>query len=404
MRVVVLSETYPKRMGYLVTMLPKYLAKLGAEVHLIVLDLPPYHYMADAKQALAPFFAGHIPQAGSTEHVDGYTVHVLKHRRVLGYPSAVGFGKKLRELAPDVVYSSVAIGWLPLQAVLCRLRRRFCLFLGSHTAASMFPLARSPRPWMTLSGLKSFVSRWIPGRLISLFAHKCYAPTGDCAEIAVRFFGVQAAKVCVLHLGVDHEVFRPAAGPSDEHERSSLRERLGFEAADIVCLYSGKLSSYKNPQLLARAVESLRAQGYPFRALFVGEGPEEQPLSSYPSSVVVPFMPYDELAPYYRACDIAVWPVGESTSMLDAAATGLPLVVSDRIYRDHVDGNGVVYLTNDCQDLERALRQLASKETRAALAREGVRKMRQNFDWALIARRRLDDFSAALALRPAGHI
>jgi glycosyltransferase involved in cell wall biosynthesis len=86
--------------------------------------------------------------------------------------------------------------------------------------------------------------------------------------------------------------------------------------------------------------------------------------------------------------------------MLDAAAAGLPLVVSDEIYRDHVEGNGLVYRTNDGEDLERALRQLASNELRGTLAREGVRKMRQNFNWALIARRRLDDFSAALSLWP----
>jgi glycosyltransferase involved in cell wall biosynthesis len=115
-------------------------------------------------------------------------------------------------------------------------------------------------------------------------------------------------------------------------------------------------------------------------------------------------MPYDQLGPYYRACDVAVWPVGESTSMLDAAAAGLPLVVSDQIYRDHVEGNGIVYRTNDGEDLERVLRQLAPKELRAVLAREGVRKMRQNFTWELIARRRLDDFSAALSLRPHGPV
>jgi glycosyltransferase involved in cell wall biosynthesis len=78
--------------------------------------------------------------------------------------------------------------------------------------------------------------------------------------------------------------------------------------------------------------------------------------------------------------------------------------VSDQIYRDHVEGNGIVYRTNDGEDLERVLRQLASKELRAVLAREGVRKMRQNFTWGLIARRRLDDFSAALSLRPHGPV
>ena len=45
MRVVVLTETFAKKMGYMGSMLPKYLARLGVDVQVVTMDLPPYYQM-----------------------------------------------------------------------------------------------------------------------------------------------------------------------------------------------------------------------------------------------------------------------------------------------------------------------------------------------------------------------
>ena len=45
MRVVILSETFAKQMGYAGSMLPKYLARIGVDVHVVTTNLPPYHNM-----------------------------------------------------------------------------------------------------------------------------------------------------------------------------------------------------------------------------------------------------------------------------------------------------------------------------------------------------------------------
>lgn len=395
MRVVFLSETYPRRMGYLVTMLPRAMARLGADVHLLALDLPPYHYLAKVKDSYQSFFAGQIPEAGTVEMVDGYTVHILPHRHTLGYARMAGLAGKIRELEPDVVYSSVAIGWLPLQAFLCRLRQRFALFTGSHTAESMFPLAGRARPWRSWEGLRCLAQRWLPGRIVSLVTQLCYVPTADCGEIAWRFFGVQRRKLRVRHLGVDLEVFRPATD-ADHAIRRDIRSRLGCGDDDVLCVYSGKLAAYKKPLLLAEAVALLREGGRPFRALFIGEGEEREALARSTWCHVLDSMPYWELGDFYRAADIAVWPFGESTSMLDAAACGIPIVVSDRIYRDHVDGNGRTYDTGNLMNLVAVLAELENPALRAALGRTGAEKMARQFDWREIARQRLEDFRAAV--------
>jgi glycosyltransferase involved in cell wall biosynthesis len=382
-------------MGYLTTMLPRFMAREGASVHLVVLDLAAYHYLPDFKQTYGRFQQSSLP-AGSVCENDGYTVHVLAHGRTLGFPRAIGLQAKLRELQPDVVYSSVAVGWLPMQAALGRLRLGYRLYTGSHTAATMFPLARRSHPYLTAAGLRSIVTRWLPGRLVSLFTELCYAPTSDCGEIAWRFFGVQKRKVRVVHLGVDTDVFHPVRSAEEFVERAALRAEMGFSPNEVVCLYSGKMTAAKNAVIVAQSIEQLRAKGLPFRGLFIGDGVQRESIARFPSCVVVDFMPYRQLGRYYRAADIGVWPTNESTSMLDAAACALPLVVSDRIYRDHVEGNGRIYRLNDLSDMVRVLEELADPQLRAQLGAAGAAKMHEHFNWRVIAAGRLEDFARSM--------
>jgi glycosyltransferase involved in cell wall biosynthesis len=161
-------------------------------------------------------------------------------------------------------------------------------------------------------------------------------------------------------------------------------------------VYSGKMTEAKNALIVAQAVERLRERGLPFRGLFIGDGVQRERIAALGSCVAVDFMPYRELGRYYRAADIGVWPTNESISMLDAAACALPLVVSDRIYQDHVAGNGRNYRQDDLDDLARVLEELADAGQRAKLGAAGAAKMLERFNWRTIALGRLRDFERAL--------
>ena len=176
------------------------------------MDLPPYYNAAGEAGGAARFLQEQALTAGTSWTVDGYTVHILRHRRLLGYAVMPELPRKLRALRPDVVYSVVTLGGNPLLAAATAGSSRYKLFIGSHTAVSVFPLAseRHPSVWTLL---RNFLGRWLPGRLVSLVAHKCYCPTADCAEVAARFFGVQRRKLAVVHLGIDTDFFFPVAAP-----------------------------------------------------------------------------------------------------------------------------------------------------------------------------------------------
>ncbi len=402
MRITLLTETFSKNTGYLENCLPRYLAGLGAEVHVVSMDLPPYYQLADFKETLDSFSGVRKVAKETVEKFEGFTLHVLPHKKLLGYMRMVGLYATLQTLHPDIVQTTAAIGWIPLDAALFKTSLRYKLFTENHNAASTFPLAkRKVDPW-DREYLRSVFTRALPGRMASLFTEKCYAVTVDCAEIARRFFGVQPEKIEVMHLGVDTDVFFPASAEEHARERQSTRAGLGVCPDEVLCIYTGKLTKEKNALILAHAVGRLRSMGMPYFGLFIGEGVQREAIEERPFCKVLPFMPFRELAPYYRASDIAVWPTNESTSMLDAAACGIPIIVSDGIvYRDHVDGNGLVHKMNDLDDLARALLELRNPEERRRLGEIGAKKMVQKFNWDSVARRRLRDYEQALGVDKA---
>ncbi len=397
MKIVIISEVFAKNMGYMESMLPKYLAKLGAEVHVITTDLSPYYQTPDFAKTYTEFSKKSQLTPGSVEFHDGYTLHALPHQRLLGYMRITGMKQKLAEIRPDIVYSMASIGWIALESALLKPRFGYKLFTGSHTTASVFPLSRSKKTLFDAAQVKNFLTRVIPGRFTSLFTEKCYGATEDCADIAVRFFGVEKSKIDVCPLGVDTELFHPLNTEDDFKERANFRSELGIGDDEIVCVYTGRFSDGKNPLVLGEAVARLVAQGEPYRAIFVGHGVQAESLKQLPGCTVFPFTPVENLPQYFRSADIGVWPTQESTSMLDAAACGLPLIVNDTlIATERIEGNGWTYHLNDVDDMVRVLLLFKDPSLRKKLGDAGARKMVREFNWESIALRRFNDFKFAL--------
>jgi glycosyltransferase involved in cell wall biosynthesis len=378
-------------MGYLENLLPKYLGRLGVESHVVTTDLPANYRLERFAETYGQF--AKILKPNTVLPHEGFTLHVLGHRKIAGHMRMVGLRQKLTSLRPDVVQTMSAIGWIPLDAALLKPLLGYRLFTGCHYHASVFSLASKHLPRFSKERWECWMTRALPGRFVSLFSDKCYAIAPDCAEVAKRFFGVQKSKVEVCPLGVDLEIFRPVVSGEDMQERLNLRTRLGFSPADIVCIYAGRFSEDKNPLLLARAVAKLASRGLPFRGLFIGAGAQANGIQSCDACSMHPFVPVQQLGGFYRAADIGVWPTQESMCMLDAAACGLPIIANDTMSAgERLDGNGISYRLNDLNDLFRALLELRDAEARRWLGSYGSLKMAREYSWESVARRRRQDY------------
>ncbi len=400
MRIALIFYSFPRDMGYSITMLARYLSRFGADVHYVTTDLPVYHKSQDARSAYNQFSADTTLTPGTTEKYDGYTVHCVGHRYICAVPMFIGLAEKLREINPDIVQLYINAGWVPLQTAAAKIPEKFKLFSAAHTTVSVFPLARRETRFWDLEWIANLFSRVLPGRIVSLFTEKCYAATDDCAEVAVRFYGMPKSKIVIAPLGVDTENFYPISTNKDAISRASVRADVGFSDGEVVCIYTGQFTDAKNPIILARAVAMLRARGKSVRGLFIGNGSQWDDIAKCDGCVALPFRPHRELPNYYRASDIGVWPTQESMSMLDAAACGLPIIVNDTLLaRERIDGNGVIYRLNDISDLAEQIGLLLDPEYRLRLGAVGARRMSQLFSWESIAKRRLADYEAVLESR-----
>lgn len=396
MRVVIMNESFPEGMGYAGTAIPKTMKLMGIDVHYVTAGLPVYYSYANYEKTYGEFHKER-DAPGTTRIVDGYPVHFLPHKIGFGGARLIGLREKLAELQPDIVQTFNHVAWPPLAAALIQPQVGYKLFTGNHTTASVYPLANMTAGPLHPLRMKEFVIRTLPGKFVSSRIQKCYGATADCSDVAHRFMGVPLDKLKTIPLGVETDVFHPACDDAEKDAAQAMRRSLGVADGEIMCVYTGRFAEDKNPRILAEAVAELRAAGEPYRAVFFGEGVQRDAIAACEGAIVHPFVHYTKLADLYRAADIGVWPTQESTSMLDCAASGTPIIVNHTLAAvERVEGNGLKYLLNDRADLKRALLELKDLARRQEFGAFGARKIEDGFSWRALVQIRLDDYAAAL--------
>jgi glycosyltransferase involved in cell wall biosynthesis len=395
MRIALISDWFSEKMGYSENCLPKALAALGFDVHLIASTGQVYCDAPFYRETYEPFLGPPVVSC-EVKQIDGYTLHRLPLATVSRQRRIRGLVPLLRRLKPDITQTFDAMSLSTFEAAVMQPVLRYRLFLEAHVHASVF--YASPIERTVESRLKWFTARRVFSPIVSGRAERCYAISSDAAAVATREFGIDEHKVAICSLGVDTTSFRPADDGQALMARAALRQRYGFADDEVICIYTGRFASDKNPACLAAAVNRLIEMGERVRSFFVGGGEQEGLIRSYRGSVVQPFLPASELAALYRASDIGVWPAQESISQLDAAACGLPIVVSHRVHvTERVEGNGLTYVEGDAGSLASAIRSLLDPQLRHRFGATGRQKVERSFSWARIASDRARDYVDALA-------
>lgn len=179
--------------------------------------------------------------------------------------------------------------------------------------------------------------------------------------------------------GVDGGRFFPNSA-----KRKEMRSRLGIGDDVFLVIYLGRLNREKGVLDLASAFNSM---GFSGESLILFVGPDEDRMSDDIRARVqnvgrrALFVAHTEFAEdYLAAADVMCLPSmreGFGTSVIEASAAGLPVIVSD-IYglRDSVlaGKTGIIFPHGDILALSQALDQLAhSPDLRAKLGKAGAR-------------------------------
>lgn len=286
------------------------------------------------------------------------------------YPLTPGVVPALEEIRPDVVVIS---GWstFAAQAAIawCRVRGvPYLLVVESHD-----------------EGPRAGWRRKVKGAVVpSVVANASgVLVTGTLARSSMIARGASAERVRVFANTVDVEDFGARALRLAE-QRHDLRRALGAGRDDVVVLSVARLAAEKGLDVLVRAV----AEAGDERLLLVvaGEGGERTRLEALARDLGVRFVltgdvDWERIVELYVSADVfALLSEREPWAVVvnEAAACGLPLVLSDRVGAAHDllrDGeNGTLVAAGDVDRAARALRDLAGdpalREARGARSRE----------------------------------
>lgn len=394
MKIVFLSVWFSDKMGYAENCLPKAFVKLGHEVHVVSSTAQVYYNEPNFEIIYKPYLGDNVLQPGKYQ-IDGFTLHRLPFRTIGGKIYIKNLSDKLKEIKPDIVQSFDPFSFITLQGAFYKLSLGYKYFTANHIVASVFPLYHKDKKNI-FKRLVFFITRTIPGMLIAKITSRCYPATIDALEIAVKYYGIPNSKVKLVPLGVDTDFFYPL----EMANRETIRKEFGVGAIELLCIYTGRFTEGKNPLLLAKAIHALVEKNEPFKALFLGDGPQKEEIMNQKGCIVHDFIPYHELPEFYRISDIGVWPKQESTSMLDATACGLPIIISNRVQaKERIEGNGLTYIENDVADLINQLILMKDNQLRKKFSAFGVDKIMNKFSWLYIAKEREKDYLEFLGIK-----
>ncbi|MCB0478343.1 MAG: glycosyltransferase family 4 protein [Crocinitomicaceae bacterium] len=393
LKIVYVFNGFSEKMGYTSNCLPKAVAALGHEVHVIAPNVQVYYNAPFYKETYEQFLGPPITEIGSKQ-IDGFTLHRLPHKNFKTEVDIEGLKDKIKELKPDIVHTFHLNSIITIKLAWYKLLYGYKFFTGNHVVLSVFPLHNN---WKNLSWRAKLtwnIKHKLSGRLISLLTSKCYPATIDAKLIATDYYGIPDHKCIIAPIGVSSDVFTPERNKN----RETFLSRFGFDPGDLICVYTGRFTESKNPLILAKAIDLVSKRNPKVKGLFIGKGEQKEAIESCQNCKVSDFMPSDELPLVYQNAFLGIWPREESMSMLDAISTGLPIIVSDQMKaKERIDGNGLTYIEKDFEDLAKQIEKLIQDSNLyQQFSETGAKKIENSYSWNSIALERIKNYEDAL--------
>ena len=373
-------------MGYMENFLPYEQKKLGFDVEIITSDrIPSYK---GYKQHVGKMLGSRIIGTGTFEE-NGIKIHRLPIFFEIndgGQILLIGLKKKLKQLKPDIIQAHGPYSLSTIQATLyCK---KLCggIYIDDHTHKNNFKLTSLSK--ITYIELVK-VFYYIYGKRVLYWMPVTYS----AKRILQSLLKIPDEKIGLLHLGADTNRFRKSI-----ELRKTGREECYINDNCLLIISTGKFEESKDVHILIKAFGKAAEQYPSIRLLLIGNGPEEymEKLKSLVNSIGLDnkiffknFAPNSELPKLYNAADIGVWSGDHSITVIEATATGLPVIVpnEDLAYK-------VLFMHNAAIGFERGnvdslsiaiLKLIENKELRSKLSVNSVVLASETLSWEKIA-------------------
>jgi glycosyltransferase involved in cell wall biosynthesis len=288
---------------------------------------------------------------------------------------ASGIDRALDQIRPN---AALVLGWYEIslvQALLACRRRGISIILRGESNA----LRKRPR-------LVSFLHR----RYFSFC--DAFLAIGRANAELYRAAGVPESRIVTAGYCVDNDRFAQASAAL-AGERAAIRHAWSIPDDATCFAFVGKLEPKKNVLHALEGLRLARERGKAVHALVVGTGEQMEAARAFCAEHAVPatfagFLNQSEVPRAYVAADALILPsdFGETWGLVvnEAMATGLPVVVSDRVGSAHdlvVDGEtGFVFPYGDTATLAARIAHLTdAKEARLAMGRSAQHRVASEY-------------------------
>ena len=202
-----------------------------------------------------------------------------------------------------------------------------------------------------------------------------------------------SAKIDVIPNGVELDKYFPAKNK--------------YQSDELKLITVGRLSSTKRIDMLIETVDILRQQGHKVHFTIAGGGSLEQQLKQLISQKklhdcikMTGRIELDEMPDLYRASDIYVsasMQEGMSNSMLEAMASGLPIITTrceglDELIKD----NGIIVENASAESLAESIKNIIKNGSIIQQMSKEARTQAERFNWRSVANRYLDYYRSIL--------
>ncbi len=384
MKIVQIEDFFHPDAGYQINILSKYMAKNGHQVTIITASLDKLD------GGVVKFFGKNNIQERDRAYSKRYNVKIVRIpvKRIISGRAV--FGRQLisaiKKEMPDIVYAH-GNDTLSGMQYLCKYNRLgYPLIMDSH----MLEMAS--------------VNRF--NRLYRKLYKKIFTPIIIKNKIQVirtqndpyveKCLGIPLSQAPWISVGSDTMLFHP-----DNNARKEFRKKHAITENDFVVLYAGKLDESKGGMLLAEAIKEKLDCTKNVTICIVGktldeygEKVEETFRISENRILRFPTQKYEDLAIFYQAADLAVFPRQCSLSFYDVQACGLPVLFEEnsvnigRAQR----GNALTFKVDDVKGFREGLIKMIdmNADEFKAMGESATRYVEENFDYKDIATAYLD--------------
>jgi glycosyltransferase involved in cell wall biosynthesis len=367
------------------------------------------HYLAKELVKLGHiayvFTFGMRKETSTSTCKDGYITVAVPHSAIVeGYhiPSLKGITHILEFIKlekPDVIHCQPMDSPLSLFFIAWK---RFFKYKVVGSLMTQLNLIYSP--W----GMRKKMLFSLSKIVVAAFAEKrseiIFAKTEELADLLSQSYNVPFNKFRIVPLGSDIDSYK-----FDPEARIRLRKELGLSETDVVLVYSGKIDSTKGLDVLIRALAPIALRNDRVKLLVIGKGDRifmaylKQLISTLEVEKSVIFHPWvirSLLPSLYSASDIGVWPGLSSISIVDAASTSLPLIISRCPVETFAieNENGLTFEIGNIEELRKCLETLIyDDKLRKEMGHKSRLLVERKLSWKTITSQYLSAYKHALS-------